>query len=131
MAAGKIVQHFPRNDSQKIKFKNPVPTHSWFLHFLQRFPELKLRKPEALKRGSATVAAEDLVGWSAYILKHLKERNLDHILEDPERILGGDEVGIEFNEEPRKVVIDGSSKHALRCETSAPKSGVSVMHTVS
>lgn len=126
MAAGKIVKHFPRNNDNKIKFRRCVPTHSWFVRFMARYPELKLRKPEALKRGSATVAGEDLVGWSAY----LKERNLAHILDEPERILGGDETGVEFNQDPAKVVIDCQSKNALNCETSETMARISVMHTV-
>lgn len=130
LAAAKIVKSLP-NPERERKFVHEIPSHNWLKRFLDRFPELTQRKPEKLSKGSSTVGAEDLVAYIYYLKSYFEEKGLSHVLDDPRRVLGGDEARFEFNPEAKKVVCERVSKNTLSCETSAPKSGVSVMHTVS
>lgn len=115
----------------ETSFKNELPSYKWVSSFINRHPELTSRKPERLAASSATVCAEDLIGYHFYLETFFEENGLKPILECPERIVGGDETSFEFNPIPKKIVTSKGTTNVLMVDTSPPKTSASVMHTVS
>lgn len=120
-----------REFSREKTFKKEIPSAKWAKSFLQRHKELTTRKPELLAGASSSVRAEDLVGYFFYVDKYLEDQNLKHILQDPTRVVGADEMGVDYNPMPKKVVTEAGTRNVLMTDTSPPKSRISVMHTVS
>lgn len=126
-AAKKLLLQFPRPNP----FKNSLPSEKWLKKFMERHNMLAYRKPEALSTASGMVRKEDLLGWWAYVDAYFESKRLKEIMSDNSRVLNCDESFIEYNPDPKRVVVASGSKNVHINQTSGAKTGCTFMHTVS
>ncbi|XP_062698832.1 uncharacterized protein LOC134284219 isoform X2 [Aedes albopictus] len=107
--------------------RNNVPGRRWFERFMRRHPQLTLRTPEAVSSASAKVSEQDIRSWFRTVENYLTENNLADILDDPSRILNGDETGFCMNASPKKVLATKGAKNVPWVETQNGKQNVTVL----
>lgn len=96
----------------------------WWWRFLQRWPNLALRKGDALTQNRANaVTSDNFKQYFNVLEKTLKEHDLFNA---PHRIFNMDETGMPLDHKPKKVVaLKGAKK--VHCRTSGNKSQVTVL----
>ncbi|KAJ8930950.1 hypothetical protein NQ314_016214 [Rhamnusium bicolor] len=93
-------------DNKRIKtpFKDDRPGQKWYLRFLRRHPEIRARTPETINKVRATVTEEHIRIWFRELKSYLLEIHAADLLEDPSRILNGDESGFSLGPKMGKVL---------------------------
>lgn len=100
---------------------------SWFKLFMARHPEISIRTPEAITNASSKVSPKDIKNWFQDVYNYLEENNLLDVLNDPSRILNGDESGFCLNPIPKKVIAEKGKKDVSFVETTSSKENITVM----
>lgn len=96
---------------------------------MNRHKELALRKPESVSLASAKVSEKDIRNWFNTVRNYLMDNNLHSILDDPSRILNGDETGFCLNPVAKKVLASKGKKNVSVVETGNSKQNITVMFT--
>ncbi|XP_029708121.2 uncharacterized protein LOC115254647 [Aedes albopictus] len=94
---------------------------------MRRHPQLSFRTPEAVSSASAKVTEQDIRKWFRTVKDYLIENNLMDVLEDPSRILNGDETGFRMDSSPKKVLATKGAKNVPFVETQNSKQNVTVL----
>lgn len=86
------VQEFLNQNEKPNPLKENWPGLGWYQSFLRRHPNISLRTPEGVTAASSGMSENDIKYWFQNIEDLLKEENALDILQDPDRILNGDET---------------------------------------
>lgn len=92
-------------DNRPTSFKDGIPGRKWFDNFMKRNPEIAQRQAEAINSARSRVTEEGIRKWHSELKEFLKNENAEDILDDPDRILNGDESG--FQVSPTSGIILG------------------------
>ena len=91
-------------------FKKTGPTKQWWNGFKKRHPHLRLRRPDTLDRGRATMGNVWSLREYFSILKEVMDANDFH--SNPHLVFNCDEAAINLNESAgQKVVVPCNQKH--------------------
>ncbi|XP_062704375.1 uncharacterized protein LOC134286727 [Aedes albopictus] len=123
------VKHFLDENPRDNPFINNYSGMKWLKLFLQRRPKIALRTPEFITNASAKVSPDDIKSWFRQIETYLTEKNLMHVLDDPRRILNGDETSFNLNPKTKTVLALRSSRNVYDVERNSSKLNVTVMFT--
>ncbi|XP_055713891.1 uncharacterized protein LOC129808153 [Phlebotomus papatasi] len=85
------------------KFTDGRPGYSWFKSFLNRYPELRLRTPEAYTTQRAGITTEDITEWFEKTHEYLKSKDLLEL--PPDRVFNLDETGVMLSPKGGQVSI--------------------------
>jgi len=118
-----FIKQYLDKKGEPTKFKNNMPTEGFVTAFLDRHPEIKLRKTNLIKRARAAVSAEELEEFF---------KNYEKVAEGipPENIYNYDESCFRDNPGSKKCLFPRGSKYCERIMNSS-KSSISVMLMVS
>ncbi|XP_039447320.1 uncharacterized protein LOC120426592 [Culex pipiens pallens] len=107
---------------RKNPFKNNCPGKKWFKLFRQRHPEIAIRTPEFITNASSKVSPEDIKGWYSVIDYYIEQNDLKQILEDPDRMINGDETNFLLNPKTKAVLAMRGSRNVYlsRAEKNTP-----------
>ena len=95
----------------------------WFYGFLDRWPDLKMVKPQKLQMARAKNASEEVIKkYFTELGSLMREKNL---INAPERIYNIDETGISTEHTPRRIICDRETK--AQAITSARTSNVTII----
>lgn len=103
----------------------------WLEGFLRRHKDVSIRTPEAISKASANVSESDLRKWHAQVGEYARDYGLEDILEDPSRMMSGDETGMPMNITAQKVLAEKGSKNVSIVEPSNAKQTTTVLFTFS
>lgn len=98
---------------------------------MNRHPELSIRAPESVTAASSKVSEKDIRNWFRSVYNYLEDNKLTDILNDPTRILNGDETGFSLNPVPKQVIGTVGNKNVSFVETTCSKLNVTVMFSFS
>ncbi|KAL9702723.1 hypothetical protein quinque_006241 [Culex quinquefasciatus] len=112
---------------RKNPFKNNCPGKKWFKLFRQRHPEIAIRTPEFITNASSKVSPEDIKGWYSVIDYYIEQNDLKQILEDPDRMINGDETNFLLNPKTKAVLAMRGSRNVYETERNNSKLAVTVM----
>ncbi|XP_039297928.1 uncharacterized protein LOC120354627 [Nilaparvata lugens] len=92
------VEEIMKKDGRQNPFNEGRPGRKWIDLFFKRHPDISLRKPEALGIGRSLVTEKSIRKWHDDLKQYIIEitGNTD-LLDDPKRILNGDESGFQTN----------------------------------
>ncbi|KAJ8952535.1 hypothetical protein NQ314_007518 [Rhamnusium bicolor] len=76
----------------------------WYSNFLKRHPIISLREAESVNKAHAIISEEGIRAWFCDLKKYLLNTKNEDILEDPDRILNGDEAGFSLDPKTGKVL---------------------------
>lgn len=114
------------------QLKNPEsivePGDNWFRLFKRRH-QLKVRKAESLSRASGNVTKENIVKWFSTVESGLKENQLHHLLQRPDRCYNADESYFLLNPAKGSVVVTNDFKTVFELRKNE-KAGLTVMLTI-
>jgi hypothetical protein len=104
-------------------------TLGWLGRFVKRH-SIVLRTPENLTYPSACITEPNLRNWHGTVYTDLETDSLEHLLEDPKRILNGDESMVKLSPttDSRKVLAPKGSRYIHQI-TNNDKGGLTVMGT--
>ena len=103
-----------KREEVKRRFGNTGPTLKWWRCFRDRHKELSLRKVEAIDRGRAANAKEDIIQEYFDVLEDTMRKN--DLLDKPHLLFNCDESALVLNKLAKKVLVPRKSKH---CHTIA------------
>lgn len=91
-------------ENRETPFKDGRPGDKWYAAFLRRHPNLALREPEGLTKSRAIITEEYIKKWFRDLQSYLNETGQADVLEDPRRILNGDETSFAICPKTGKVL---------------------------
>ncbi len=101
-----------------------IKGRGWWLRFMQRWPQLSLRKGDALAQSRA--AGVNAVSINNYFDLLKKTLTTHRLLDCPNRIYNMDESGLPLDHKPPKVIaLKGAKK--VHCRTSGNKMQITVL----
>ncbi|KAJ8933913.1 hypothetical protein NQ314_013714 [Rhamnusium bicolor] len=98
------VQKIVQKEKLKTPFTNGRPGGSWFYGFMKRHSHLALKNAEALEKYRAQITEQYITSWFGDLKSFLIKSNAATILEDPSRILNGNESGFRLCPKTGKVL---------------------------
>lgn len=99
------VSQIIQEDGQRNPFTSGKPGRKWFNGFLKRHPDVTQRYAESINSARSRVTEESLRKWHSELREFLISAHAEDILEDPNRIINGDESG--FNVCPTSGLVLG------------------------
>jgi len=109
-----VQQKIPNNFNNERK----TAGRDWFLAFMNRHPELAVRKAQGMSTARAKgMTRQECTQYFELLGNVLRENNL---LNTPQKIFNLDETGLQLNNNPGKVVVTKGAK-TVNCITSAEK----------
>ncbi|CAD6211370.1 GSCOCG00010982001-RA-CDS, partial [Cotesia congregata] len=88
---------------------------------------LTARCPESISKGRAVITKELIRGWFSGLQKYLEEEGVADILEDPTRILNGDETSLQLCPKTGKVIAPVGYKNVYQVSTGLEKEAITVL----
>lgn len=125
------VKEFFDKSGRKNPFKDNLPGRTWYKKFLQRHPEIVNRTPESVSSASGNVSEENIRKWFDTIESYLNSKDFFEILQDPTRILNGDETGFQLCPKQKTVLAPKGCKNVYQIDSGQAKSSLTVMFTFS
>lgn len=125
------VQDFLTDVPRPNPFKNNRPGDGWVKLFLRRHPILASRTSEGVSYASACITENDIKKWFREIRNYITDENLSDVINDPSRVLNGDETGFQICPSTGKVLAEKGTKNVYAIEKSSPKENITVMFTFS
>lgn len=123
------VKEFLEKSPRENPFTNNLPGDGWYRAFLNRHPELTTRTSEAVTSASSQVSEKDVKKWFGDIHFYLTSKGLQDILNDPSRILNGDETNFNLCPKNSKVLAPKGARNVYEIENAPSKSNITVMFT--
>lgn len=121
------VQNIVKDDKRQTPFKNDRPGRKWYSSFLRRNPQLTHRTPEGLSKGRAIITEEYIKKWFRELKCYLAETNNLDILDDPSRILNGDETSFSMCPKTGKVIAPKGFKNVYTINKGNEKETITVL----
>lgn len=95
--------------------------------FLRRHPNIARRTPEFVTNASAKVSPADIISWFNNIEEYLTSRDFLDILQDPNRIINGDETSFQLNPKNKTVFALRGSRNVYDVERTSSKVNITTM----
>lgn len=121
------VQTILKNTDRESLFKNGRPDQKWYLSFLKRHPIIAAREAESINKARAVITEEGIRLWFADLKNYLNKNNCDDILEDPDRVLNGDETGFSLCPKTGKVLAPRGWKNVYSVKIGNEKANITVL----
>lgn len=106
-----IVGQYVNSLRLETPFKDGRPGVDWYYNFMQRNPNLSLRKPEQLTGSRSRATKEYIDHWFTLLNDTMKDLN---ILNKPEAIYNVDETGLPLDPSKIRVIAEKGAKNILR-----------------
>lgn len=121
------VQNIMKAEKRPNKFTNDRPGRKWYDLFIKRHPILNERIPEGISKGRAVVTEEYIRKWFYDLKKFLIEINAIDLLQDPRRILNGDETSFSVCPKTGKVIAPKGWKNVYEVQAGSEKETITVL----
>ena len=121
------VQKIINDSGIKTPFKNNYPGDKWYKLFLKRHPHLSQRTSEGISKGRAIVTEEALRLWFKGLKDYLESIKCLDILEDPSRIVNGDETAFQLCPKTGKVLCPKKWKNIYEINVGNEKETITVL----
>lgn len=108
-------------------FKNNRPGERWYRSFLRRHKELSFRDAENLTVARSAITEEYIRKWFLDLKNYLNENNISDILNDPSRILNGDETSFSMCPKSGKVLAPKGWKNLYERKRGNEKETITVL----
>lgn len=105
------VEKIVKEKKIQTPFKNNRPGQKWYQGFLKRHKDLSLREAEGLTKARSIITEEYIRKWFRDLIQFLEENNALDVLEDPSRILNGDETSFLMCPKAGKVLAPKGYKN--------------------
>ena len=116
-----IVEHYLKDN---MRLRGPSLSDGWWIKFLQRHPNLRLRSGDSTAgMRMEAVNADNLRAYYAPLRNIYDEHGFD---DHPERVYNMDETGVQLEPHPPKVIAAKGKKKVRYC-TSGQKSQITVI----
>ncbi|KAF2896741.1 hypothetical protein ILUMI_09437, partial [Ignelater luminosus] len=116
-----------KEDGRKNPFKNGRPGRKWYSLFLKRNPQLAHPIAESISQGRAVITRESIQKWFSTLCEYLKQQGVKDILDDPIRILSGDETSFGFCPNTGKVIAPQGYKNVYQIQKGKEKEAITVL----
>lgn len=100
---------------------------TWLQLFLKRHPKISLRTLEFITKASATLSVSNLYAWFDNVESFLSDEGIMEILQDPHRIINGDETSFQLNPKSKNVFALRGSRNVYDVEKTFSKLNITVM----
>ena len=110
----------------KNPFNNDRPGQTWYIRFLNRNPEIALKRAEGINKARVQVTQESIRIWFRELEAYLRETGNADILQCPDRIFNGDESGFSLCPKTGKVL---GPKGRNQIKTNNDKENITVLIT--
>lgn len=108
---------------------NKLSGSQWLRSFLQRHPDLSIRKPEGVTNASANVTEYDIRKWFKEVKEILAEEGVDHLLNEPSRLLNGDEACFWLDPTADRVIAKRGERNVYKVDQGPSKKNITTMFT--
>jgi hypothetical protein len=88
-------------------------SHVWWTGFLKRHPNIVYRTPQTCTKASSTVSWSNITAWEDNINNYLDKNQLTHNKDDARRWYNCDEIGFDYNPQPKKVLAKKGAKQVI------------------
>ncbi|KAF2881314.1 hypothetical protein ILUMI_24858 [Ignelater luminosus] len=116
-----------KEDERKNPFKNGRPGRKWYNLFLKRNPQLAHRTAENISKRRAVITKKSIQKWFATLHECLKQQGVEDILDDPTRILNGDETSFVFCPKTGKVIAPRGYRNVYQIQKGKGKEAITVL----
>ena len=89
------------------------------------------RTSEAVTAPSSCVSEENIRKWFDEVQEHIREKNLEEVMNDPSRIFHGDETGFQICPSTGHVLAEKEAKNAYSIDEGSSKENITVMFSFS
>lgn len=121
------VEAIVKNTDIESLFKNGRPGQKWYQNFLKRHPMISVREAESVNKARAIITEESIRAWFRDLKNYLTESKNEDILEDPDRILNGDEAGFSMCPKTGKVLAPRGWKNLYSIKIGNEKDNITVL----
>ncbi|XP_062559413.1 uncharacterized protein LOC134224151 [Armigeres subalbatus] len=121
------VKIFLDANPREHKFPQNMPGRTWVKLYLKRHPKMSLRTPEFVTKASATVSLSDIHSWYDKVELFLTKEGFMEILQDPRRIINGDETSFQLNPKNKTVFALRGSRNVYDVERTSSKLNITTM----
>ncbi|CAF3166771.1 unnamed protein product [Rotaria sp. Silwood2] len=108
-----LAKQYASSVNKSDLFPSGAPTCDWFYSFLQRHPNLVLKKSKPITKKRANLTIEQVNQWFDLLSKIIQENDLMH---RPGQIFNCDESGLSDGISYSKVIIHRQSSYAYRIQ---------------
>ncbi|CAF1521924.1 unnamed protein product, partial [Adineta steineri] len=108
-----LVQQYATTINKIDLFPSGAPGYDWFHSYLQRHPNLVLKKSTAITKKRADLTIDQINQWFNLLTKIIEENDLMH---RPGQLFNCDESGLSDGISYSKVIIHRQSSYAYRIE---------------
>ena len=121
------VQDMMIEDGRPNPFVNGRPGKKWMNSFFKRNNMFSMRTPEAISKGRAVITEESVRKWFVKLTDYLTKNQALDVLEDPKRILNGDETSFMLCPKTGKVIAPRGYKNVYQIVKGKEKEAVTVL----
>ncbi|XP_026686583.1 uncharacterized protein LOC113471547 [Diaphorina citri] len=121
------VQQLVTADQRQTPFKDNRPGKKWYAAFLRRNPQVTIREAEGITKGRAIITEEAIKKWFSDLKEYLVEENALDILDDPQRIMNGDETSFSMCPKTGKVLAPKGWKNVYVLNQGNEKETITVL----
>lgn len=121
------VQQMIIEEGRPNPFINGRPGRKWLNSFFKRNESISMRTPEAISKGRAVITQESIKKWFEKLKEYLTEKQALDVLEDPKRILNGDETSFMLCPKTGKVIAPRGYKNVYQIVKGKEKEAVTVL----
>lgn len=105
------VQQIIINSNRTTPFTNNRPGKTWYQAFLRRHPDISERVAQNFTTSRDNVTEQQIKSWFTEIKNYLEEKNLIHLLQDPNRIFNADESAFFLSPKSGRVLVRRGDKN--------------------
>ncbi|XP_055373588.1 uncharacterized protein LOC129606961 isoform X2 [Condylostylus longicornis] len=121
------VEQILKHTGRANPFKNGRPGRTWLRGFFRRNPGLSLKEAENITKGRAVVTEEYIKKWFQDLSIFLESISQTTLLNDPRRIINGDETSFSLCPKTGKVIAPKSYKNVYQIQTGNEKETLTVL----
>lgn len=121
------VQQMMIEDGRPNPFINGRPGKKWMNSFFKRNESISMRTPEAISKGRAVITKESIIKWFEKLTDYLTQIQALDVLEDPKRVLNGDETSFMLCPKTGKVIAPRGYKNVYQIVKGKEKEAVTVL----
>lgn len=114
-------------DGRPNPFINGRPGKKWMNSFFKRNESISMRTPEAISKGRAVITKESIIKWFEKLTDYLTQIQALDVLEDPKRVLNGDETSFMLCPKTGKVIAPRGYKNVYQIVKGKEKEVVTVL----
>lgn len=109
--------------------KGTMPGRKWYEGFLKRHPDISKRTSQNLTVQRRCVTQQQIDAWFEEVGSYIKEKKLEDVFKNPNRIFNADETAFFLNPKPGKVLAVKGSKTVYTTAGGDEKQNLTVLLT--